>query len=143
MKGGWKVLCGALIGLFMIVIIVVIPLIMFYTFDRIKQKPYLTQNWNNEFIQDISLVNSYNQCPAGFEDLIDYKWPGTGYGCLCSETNLVEPGRCCSKRRKQKADQNGDILQCPCVGRTIEPVSDREFHYWRDESDNQEFRICI
>ncbi len=72
MKGGWKVLCGALIGLFMIVIIVVIPLIMFYTFDRINQKPYLTQNWNNEFIQDISLVNSYNQCPSGFDDLIDY-----------------------------------------------------------------------
>ena len=47
----------------------------------------IVKNWERSYIEDVFVSNSSNICPEGFENIINFEWPGTMHGWYWAATS--------------------------------------------------------
>ncbi|KAL4496661.1 hypothetical protein ABPG73_011627 [Tetrahymena malaccensis] len=58
-------------------------------------------NWSQRLINDLQIINQYDDCPQNFESLINYSWPGLKGGCFCADNKYYEISQCKFQMKKQ------------------------------------------
>lgn len=55
---------------------------VYSTTDNIYYANQVVYEWSAGYITDIKIVYE-DDCPDGYENSLNYYWPGTGFGCYC------------------------------------------------------------
>ncbi|CAD8063708.1 unnamed protein product [Paramecium sonneborni] len=92
-------------------------------------------NQNNAIIEDIISIDNSSQCPKEYENLFEYNWPGTNFGCDCS------------KILKEKNNQtlfnymcNETLLNRGC--KPLYEIKEKKLNKLNDNSFSKPFILC-
>jgi len=83
-------------------------------------------NWNNSYIQDITISDSLN-CPYSYDPLVLDTFPGTVEGCDCTNgTNSA------NKLLRDKCNRdNSSVLPSTCF--QVQAIPNQTFYFWKSK----------
>ncbi|EAS02015.2 transmembrane protein, putative (macronuclear) [Tetrahymena thermophila SB210] len=114
-------------------ILIFIFSILIYTGFSSDKSIYLQtlQDWEQNPIVDIYVLNDITvNCQPGEDSVFQYNWPGTKEGCLCTLTNQIREGQCCTEQNKSDC----------CEGKPINPVKNETLDIW--DINGNKFKLC-
>ncbi|CAD8123366.1 unnamed protein product [Paramecium sonneborni] len=98
--------------------------------------PQFYSDWDNNFIEDIKISIS---CDEGYQNILNFTWPGTELGCDCTQSNGTD----------QYKYSNYYYMECSefmlaenC--QSVEPINEQQFKHWPfiDQTSVKAYKFC-